>query len=235
MLQPKSYPEMIGKALVLEGEPFITMADDDNPWVEGLFLVVVLGLLVGLARFVGGLLLTATLPPSSAMLEALIHGWRQVADAIRPGLSSGVFEATIRQQWSLFAALGGFGGGWARLFVFILVPALFLVQWLLYGFVGHGLARLLGGTANLNQTLGATALMVAPQTLLLFEAVPFAAVSGVLIGVWSLLIVYRAVQIAHELPWKKAVWVALLPPLALLLVVSATATAMAIFIAWTGG
>lgn len=235
MLQPKSYPEMIGKALVLEGEPFIDMADDDDPWVEGLFLIVAIGLLAGLARFVGDLLLTVTLPPSNTMVEALIQGWRQVGDAIAPGMSAGAFETTIRQQWSFLATVAGFGGGWTRLFVFILVPALFLVQWLLYGLVGHWLARLMGGKANLNQTLGATALMVAPQTLLFFEAIPFVAVSGALIGVWSLLIVYRALQIAHELPWTKAIWAALLPPLVLLLIAGMAVTGTAILVAWAGG
>ncbi len=46
MLQPKTYPELVGKALVLEAEPFLTLAEDDNPWVEGLFLVTCVGVLV---------------------------------------------------------------------------------------------------------------------------------------------------------------------------------------------
>ena len=49
MLRPKAYPEMMGKALVFESEPFITMVEDDNPWVEGLFMVIVVGVAVGLA------------------------------------------------------------------------------------------------------------------------------------------------------------------------------------------
>lgn len=43
MLQPKTYPELVGKALALEAEPFLTLAEDDNPWVEGLFLPPVSG------------------------------------------------------------------------------------------------------------------------------------------------------------------------------------------------
>ena len=233
MLQPKNYPQLIGKALVLEGEPFIIMTDDDNPWVEGVFLIVVLGLLVGLAQFIGGLLLTASLPPSNAMLEALVQGWRQLWETAAPG--SAMAEAAIRTQWGAFAAMVGFSGGWARLLVFIAIPAALLAHWLFYGLIGYGLARLFGGQASLNQTLGATALLVAPQVLLLFKIVPFVSVSGILIGVWSLLIVYRALQIAHELPWQKALWAAVLAPLTLLLAALTVVTAATILLAWVGG
>jgi hypothetical protein len=234
MLQPKSYPEMVGKALVFEGEPFITMVDDDEPWLEGLFLVLVFGLVIGAAKFVGGLLLTISLPPSDAMLEALALAWRQIADPLNLGAGGEAIEAFLRQQWSLAALYGGYGGGWARLLVFIAAPAFFIAQWLLYGLIGHGIARLMGGTASLSQTLGATALLVAPELFLLFEVVPFASVSGVMIGVWSLLIAYRALQIAHELSWQKAAWAALLPPAILAVVLGGLTTLMAVFVSMGG-
>jgi hypothetical protein len=234
MLQPKSYPEMVGKALVLEGEPFITMVDDDDPWVEGLFLIVVFGLMIGLAKFVGGFLLTVSLPPSAAILEVLAQAWRQIAELLNLAVGAATAEAFLRQQWSLVALLTGYGGGWARLLVFITVPAFLLVQWLLYGLVGYGVARVIGGTGSLNQTLGATALLVAPQAFLLFEVVPFVAVSTVMIGVWSLLIVYRALQIAHNLPWHKAIWAALLPPALLILLIGGLFT-LALTVVSLGG
>ncbi len=77
MLQPRSYPELIGKTLVLEAEPFIIMTDDDEPWVEGLFFTLVLGLLAGIAQLIGNLLMTASLPPAAGVTEALVQGWRQ--------------------------------------------------------------------------------------------------------------------------------------------------------------
>lgn len=33
MLQPTSYPRLLGQALTLEPDPFVEMADDDNPWI----------------------------------------------------------------------------------------------------------------------------------------------------------------------------------------------------------
>ncbi len=234
MLQPKTYPEMVGKALVLEGEPFLTMADDDEPWLEGLFLIVVLGLLIGLAKFVGGLLLTVSLPPSDAMIEALAQAWRQIGGPFAQAAGVETVETFLRQQWSLVALATGSGGGWARLLVFIIAPALLLAQWLLYGLVGHGIARLMGGKASVSQTLGTTALMVAPQTFLLFDVVPFVTVSAVMIGVWSLLIFYRALQIAHDLPWQKAVWAAVLPPAMLFVLIGGVITLAAIVVSWGG-
>ena len=117
MLQPKSYPQLIGKALVLEGEPFITMVDDDDPWVEGLFLVVVLSALIAVAQFVGGLLTTLSLPPSDALLEVVIRSWRLMAGAMGV-VDSGNIEAMIRQQWDILAAIAGFGSDVQRESVF---------------------------------------------------------------------------------------------------------------------
>ena len=71
MLQPKKYPEMLGKALVFEAEPFIDMVDDDEPWAEGLFLVVLVGVLVGIAQIVGALLTAASMPQPEALLNCV--------------------------------------------------------------------------------------------------------------------------------------------------------------------
>jgi hypothetical protein len=209
MLQPKNYPVMMGKALVFEAEPFITMVEDDNPWVEGLFMVTVLGAILGLARLIGSLLLTAVLPPSDAFLEAILHAWQQInlLFAGAGGLSpSG--EDTIRQAWSLGTHLFGYGGGWLRVAWLIIIPAVLLIQWLLFGLISHGVASALGGRGKLNQTLGATSLVVAPHILMLLVVVPFVSVSCVLLTVWGVAIVYRAVEVAHDLPWTKAAAVA---------------------------
>jgi len=90
------------------------------------------------------------------------------------------------------------------------------VQWLLFGLVGHLVAKGMGGAGALNQTLGATALAIAPQTLLLFCIIPFVSVSGALLFVWSLLVAYRAMEVAHQLPWRRAVWAAVIPGLVIL-------------------
>lgn len=222
MLQPKTYPELLGKALVLEVEPFITMVEDDNPWVEGLFLTVSLGFGIGLAHLVGGLLLTASLPPADAVQAALVQGWRQFSPNFGAGIDPFALEARLRQVWAILTAVNGYGGGWLRLFTLVTTPCGLVVQWLLSGLVVFGAARTLGGRGSLNQTLGATALMVAPHVLTLLTAIPFVSVSNLLLLTWSLLIVYRAAEVVHELPWPRAIWVALAPLLLLILLTLVT-------------
>src|SRR5215211_5955884 len=99
MLQPKSYPELVGKALVLEAEPFLTLAEDDNPWVEGLFLVTCVGVLLGAAHLIGGLLWTASLPPADAVREALLPSVQQLFARFGLGNDPLQVEAAFRQLW----------------------------------------------------------------------------------------------------------------------------------------
>ena len=216
MLQPKIYPELIGRALVLDADPFVTMAEDDNPWVEGLFLTVSLGFLIGVAHWIGSLLLTAALPPADAVLEAILQGWQRFSQNISRADSSTV-EASIRQTWTMITAFSGYGGGWFRLFTIVATPFSLLIQWLIAGLIIFAVGRALGGRGTLNQTLGATALMVAPHAFSLLTVIPFVSVSGLLLLVWSLLINYRAAEVVHALPWQRAIWVALAPVAILLL------------------
>lgn len=211
MLQPKTYPELIGKALVLEAEPFITLVEDDNPWVEGLFLTASLGFVIGVARLIGSLLMTASLPPVAAVQAALVQSWHQFSPALGAGVDPTAIEARIRQVALMVTTLSGYGGGWFRLFTVVTTPLGLVLQWLIFGLIIFGLARALGGRGTLNQTLGATALMVAPHALSLLTVIPFVSVGNLLLTTWSLLIVYRAAEVTHELPWQRAIWVALAP------------------------
>ncbi|HMN29211.1 MAG TPA: YIP1 family protein [Caldilineaceae bacterium] len=224
MLRPRTYPELIGKALVLEAQPFTTMAEDDEPWVEGLVLVVSIGVLVALAKLVGGLLLTASLPPADAVLAALLNAWQEFMAQVAPSADLAASEAQLRQAWSTMLLATGYGGGWERLLGLIFTPLGLIVQWLAAALIVFVVARLLGGRGTLNQTLGATALMVAPQVLLLVEVVPFVSVSSLLLLVWGMLILYRAVEVAHELPWRSAALTAVVPYALLILILLVIAT-----------
>ncbi len=121
------------------------MVEDDNPWVEGLFLTVSLGFLIGVAHWIGGLLLTAALPPADAMLEAILQGWQRFSQNISRTDSSTV-EASIRQTWTMITAFSGYGGGWVRLFTMVATPFSLLIQWLITGLIIFAVGRALGGT-----------------------------------------------------------------------------------------
>jgi hypothetical protein len=230
MLRPRTYPELLGKALVLEAQPFEIMVDDDEPWVEGLVMIMTLGVLVGMARLVGGLLLTASLPPAPAVFQALVSGWQQFNARWPLVADANAAEAMLRQGWTLFTMLVGYGGGWSRLLTLVATPLGFLLQWAVVSLVVYAMARALGGNGTFNQTLGATALIVAPNALLLLTAIPFVTVSTLLLNTWGALILYRAVEVAHDLSWQRASLVAIAPfAITILLLLTLSAIAAIIF------
>ena len=191
MLEPQLYPELVAKALVLDEAPFIEMVDDDNPWVEGLALTTAVGLLAGIAQTVGGWLTAASLPDPVALQNTLAAGLHQLAAATN--LAPEVADAVTGPLWNGLSTVTGLSGGWAGLSPLIATPATLLLWWLFFGFVAFSAARAAGGHGSLNSTLGASALMVAPQILLIFSVVPFAAAGSALLSVWGMLIGYRAV------------------------------------------
>lgn len=233
MLQPKTYPELVGKALVLEAEPFLIMAEDDNPWVEGLFLVTCVGVLLGGAHLIGGLLWTASLPPSEAVREALLPSIQQVAVQMGMGDAMQV-EATFRQFWGWGAGLLGYQGGFARLFYALLEPIWFVLQWLFLAVSTHGAARLLGGKGTLVQTLGTTALAAAPHVLGFLTIFPFVSVSSLLLGFWSILITYRAIEITHDLSWQRSMLAVIAIPVVLFFILLFVGAILGIFLSIGG-
>ena len=226
---------MIGQALVFEPDPFVSMADDDNPWMEGLFFTAAIGLIVAVAQVIGGILLTATLPAPDALLEAFLRMLEQMRPAGVPARAMPALEALVRQWWPTLTGIYNYGSGWARLLWLVVTPLLIVAQWLVYGLLSHMAARALGGAGSLSQTLGVTALGVAPRILLLATAIPFAAVGSLLLQVWGVLIAYRGLEIAHELDVRRAALAALLPVLLLALLSFALGVLLASLLVWMGG
>ena len=232
MLQPQNYPRFIGKALLLEPDPFVDMVDDDNPWIEGLFLCACIGVLVAVAQLLGSLLLTASLPPSDALLNTVLQSLRQ-------GTAGGEIlfeiERTLRNAWPLLLAYSGYDSVSFRLLSLATTPLGLIGQWLLFGLSSHLLARAAGGQGSLGQTLGAVALSNAPRLLYLFTAIPFVSVAAALIHVWGVLIAFRGLEVAHELSPRPAALVAVGAWLLLLLVNAVAAVAFGALLVIAGG
>ena len=132
MLQPRTYPKMLGKALFFEADPFVVMVDDDEPWQEGLFMIVLVGLSIGLAQLIGGLLLTASLPAPAAVREAFLRAWHVTGvDLPAEAVVSG--DVLIDNIFQWMGLLSGYGVGWDRLFVLIWIPLALILQWLQAG------------------------------------------------------------------------------------------------------
>ncbi|MGL4650351.1 MAG: YIP1 family protein [Caldilineaceae bacterium] len=219
MLEPRSYPRMIGRALMLEPDAFERMADDDAPVAEGVFLVALIGLVVGVAQTIGSVLYTWAMPPAAAVEAVLTRLARTVE-----GYGGMASSATL-DFWRTAQFAGGFDTGWARLYPIFWQPFVLLAIWLVAGMILYVLARALGGVATLPATLGASSLVIAPHVLQVTEIAPFLSVPAVLLYVWGTLMLYRAAQTAHALPWRKAAAAATLTGL-LLWVVSALLTTL---------
>jgi hypothetical protein len=199
MLQPRTYPTLLGKALVLEPDAFATMADDDAPALEGAFFAAMLGLLVGAAQVVGGLLYSWAMPPA-ASLTAILNRFAAGLEATGlPGPAR-----LLETGWLARRALTGYDTGWGRLLALVWEPFLLLALWLLAGLLLYAIGRALGGSGTLQSVLGAAALALSPAVLLLLTVLPFVRVNSLLLVVWGLLLLYRAAEIAHVLPWQRA-------------------------------
>jgi hypothetical protein len=209
---------LLWRGLFLEPTAYDEAAADDNPFVEGVFLVIVIGIVAGLGLLIGGLLAWATMPDLGQIKATILEGLRSMAwyDAFRsdPEVVRR-FEQNYELGWRIGELLAPSP---TQAFLMLLVtPLRLLLSWLWFGLVAHGVARLLGGNGTIGQTLGAAALAAAPQLLLVLSLVPGLAVAG--IGTWTLLARYVAVRRVHEnLPWPH-VLVAVLTPTVLLILV----------------
>jgi hypothetical protein len=217
MQRISGFADLVAGGLFLRTHAYEDMRQARNPFVQGLLIVVVIGLIVALAALVGTLLEWASSPNMAAIQDAVYAGltqmpWYRQQLGLTPG-----FAAEFKRWYDL-------GWTFARRFLapnpgsaaanIILTPLGLIVSWLIYGLLAHFFARLLRGEAQLGQTLGCTALAVAPHILKAAEVVPFLAVGGV-VGTWTLIGRYLALKQAHRLSWGRAFWATLLPMLVL--------------------
>jgi hypothetical protein len=230
---------LLWEALFLQPEPYATMRDQKNPAGKGLVILIILGLLLALAAFIGSLLTWASSPNIAAVQETVLKYLQQMSwwdmMAIDPQA-----EAMWYQIWDSIwqfvqvmnpSPASGLAG-------FIFTPLNLIVSWIIFGLVAHVIAKIFGGQGELGQTLGVTSLAAAPQLLALFSVFPFVVLAGV--TVWTLLARYLAIRVTHDLSWGRAVWVTVLTLVVIYLVlfllfgagIVAFSSAMA---AWFGG
>lgn len=207
---------LLWDALFLQRDAYARMRDDDNPFVEGLFVLVVLGVTLGLLGIVGATLEWASTPNIGDIRDAVLTnlqtmGWWQFLQ------QDPQVEATWYQIWNaIWDASAAMAPSPARsLLGIVAVPLGLIIAWLIYGLLAHLFARLLGGLGTLNQTLGATALAAAPQLLNVLTVLPFVVIFS--LGTWTLLCNYMALRTVHGLNWQRSVAAALLPSVVLVL------------------
>lgn len=202
------------RALLLREEAYETMRELSSPFSKGLMLILVVGLAVSAVAIAGEMLEWATTPDLGAIKEAVLQGLQQMEWYREASQNSAEFESIFRQQydtgWRIFPYLFGAPDPIGAAVKMITIPLWLEVSWLVFGLLGYLFARLLGGHAGLDQTLGCTALAVAPQLLGLVRVLPYVNL-GVAITIWTLICNFLALKTAHRLSSVRAFWATLLP------------------------
>ncbi len=202
------------RGLFLDPDAYQEMRQDNNPFVEGLFLIVVVAVIVAVAGLIGTSIERLASPSAAAIQDTVLQGlknmdWYQQMEAFGGSTAVDQFRQTFDLIWQIVANTV-FPNPAAAALNIILLPLTIIIGWLIYGVVAHIVARVLGGQASLSETLGTTALAVTPQLFNLMLIFPNVVVGGV-IGTWTLLCRYTALKTAHQLSWGRALTATILP------------------------
>jgi hypothetical protein len=213
MEQISRFAGLVVRAIFLRTDAYEEMREARNPFIKGLFIIVIVGVIIALATLLGTALEWASSPNLADIQETVYEGiiqmpwYRQMLQEVPD------YGKMFRQQYDLgwtMARMFGASSPGSALGNVVLTPLSLVIGWLVYGLLAHLFARLLKGEATLSQTLGCTALAVAPQVLKLTELLPFVAVGGV-VGTWMLICRYMALKQAHRFAWGRAFWATVLP------------------------
>ena len=209
------------QAFFLDETPYAEMREAASPILRGLGIVVVIAVAVALFGLVGTALEWATTPKQDDIQAAVFEGIQNL-----PWYQMLQHEAGFREDFALWF------NTWWRIFpqmfmpnvatsaaMIILLPLGLTIVWFLYGLASYLCARLMGGQGSLGQTLGCTALAVAPQLLNVATFFPYIVV-GAVVGTWTLLCRYVALKTCHKLAWGRALAATLLPYVVFILVLS---------------
>ncbi len=207
---------LLWEALFLQPEPYASIRDQENPARKGLVILIILGLLLALAAFIGTIFAWASSPDINSIQEVVLRNLQQMswwaileeipeARAMWLQIWDSVWQFVRFMNPTPAAGLAGF----------IFQPLSLIISWVIFGLVAHVIARIFGGQGGLGQTLGTTSLAAAPQLLGLFNVLPFIVLTG--ISIWSLVARYMAIRVTHDLSWGRALWVTVLTTLVIFL------------------
>ena len=204
---------LVFRALFLDSEAFDELRDDDNPFIEGLFLIVLIGFVAALLSLAGQFLAWASVPGVEAVRDIVLEELQQQpwwSSLAGNPASLESFQRTWDAAWRIFPAMFGAPAPATAVLNLLAWPVWLVLSWLLYSLLAHGSATWLGGRGTLGGTLGTVALAFTPFLLRGLGFIPFLAIGGVL-NTWQLILRYKAVRSAHGLPWNRALVATLLP------------------------
>ena len=224
---------LVLRALFLDSEAFDELRDDDDPFVEGLFLLVIIGLVAAALALVGQVLAWGSVPHIDAIRDVVLNNLEQQpwwpAIGSNPGVLA-VFQRIWDAGWRVLPPLFGAPDLGRAALNLLVWPIWLVLSWLVYALLAHGFARWLGGRGSLRGALGTAALSFTPFLLNGLSIVPFVVFGGVL-NTWQLILRYKAVRSAHALPWGRSVAATLLPYLVYLVLWLLLGTALVLVVA----
>jgi hypothetical protein len=201
------------EAFFLGEQAYAEMRQEPRSALKGLTIIALVGVVVALVGLIGTTLEWATTPKMSAVKATVLEGIQDM-DWYRELRSDPEFRRQFEQWydrgWQVFPRLFDAPDLGTAALRIITLPLGLIVVWALYGLVAHLVARMLGGEGDLGQTLGCTALAVAPQILNIATFFPFLIVGGV-VGTWTLLCRYVALKTCHRMTWERTLAATLLP------------------------
>jgi hypothetical protein len=156
---------LVLQALFLDGDAYDRLRDDDNPFIEGLFLIVIVAAGVALLGFFGQMLAWASIPPMEAVKEVIFRALQQMPGWTTMAENTQAYESFLQNWdagWRVFPVLFGAPDPLRGAASIITMPLIAVMGWLIYGLLTHAFARLFKGTGTLSQTLGTTALAYTP-------------------------------------------------------------------------
>jgi hypothetical protein len=205
---------LVFRALFLDTAAYDELRDDDNPFVEGLFLVVIIGIVTALLNLIGQFLAWAGTPSMSAIKDAVWQAFPQMTWWSQMTANAPEFIPQFKQYydmgWQIFPRLFGAPDPASAALNIITWPLLAVLSWLVYGILAHLFSRMLGGTGRLSQTLGTVSLSFTPLLLRGLGFLPYFTV-GAVMNTWQLICRYKAVRSAGQMSWGRAFWATLLP------------------------
>jgi hypothetical protein len=218
---------LLWDGLFMQQDAYETLRQDDNPVVEGLFIVVLVGLAVAIAVVIGTMLEWANDPSLADIQSAVLSGMQRMPwwEMMRQGGPQAMesFQNSWDAAWQAVSMMTSPLNSVAGI---VGTPLGLIIGWLVFGVIAHLVARIFGGIGTLGQTLGTTSLAAAPQLLNVVGGWPYLVVAG--IGTWTMLCRYTALRTTHQLSWPRAIWATILPPILIGLVAFALAAMMSI-------
>lgn len=209
------------RGLFLDPDAYEEMRQGHNPFVEGLFMIVVVTVIVAIIGLIGTFIGRLASPDVVALQQTILQGlqnmdWYRQMEVFGGPEAMNQFHQTFNLVWQVLANTIFPNPATAALNI-ILLPLSIIIGWLVYGVIAHLVARLLGGAASLSETLGTTAFAVTPQLFNVLLIFPNVVVGGV-IGTWTLLCRYTALKTAHQLSWGRALTATILPVVILVVI-----------------